>query len=319
MQLPQDLRTAIEAEVAHADGRALSTAASELSALYREGGVAPAMRTREQRLAYTLVRMPATYAATRAALVEVADRLGDTPVRSVLDLGAGPGTVAWAAADVFPDLERITMIERDRELMALGKRLAQSSPDDVVASAAWMNASATEGPLETHDLVIASYVCGEIIEKGQRILTSAMLEAAGLAAVVIEPGTPAGYATVLKARDRLIREGARVIAPCPHSDACPMMGNDWCHFAARVERTALHRRIKGAELSYEDEKYSYVAVTRGEFEPAASRLIRRPLIRHGHVILDLCGGEGLGRTVVAKHDKAHYKLARKAHWGDAWE
>ena len=157
-----------------------------------------------------------------------------------------------------------------------------------------------------------------------------------VAAVMVEPGTPAGFATVLAARERFVREGARVIAPCPHSAACPMTGNDWCHFGARVERTALHRRVKGADLGYEDEKYAYVAVAGGGTEPAdstaaagatrathaaapaAARIVRRPLIRHGHVILDLCTADGLVRTVVAKHDKGHYRAARKAHWGDAW-
>ncbi|MCI0389431.1 MAG: small ribosomal subunit Rsm22 family protein [Acidobacteria bacterium] len=35
-----------------------------------------------------------------------------------------------------------------------------------------------------------------------------------------------------------------------------MADGDWRHFAARIERSSLHRRINGAELGYEDGKYS---------------------------------------------------------------
>jgi len=62
-----------------------------------------------------------------------------------------------------------------------------------------------------------------------------------------------------------------------------MAGTDWCHMAARVERTSLHRRLKGAELPYEDEKFSYVIATRTPVDRAAARIIRRPDVQKGFV------------------------------------
>ena len=41
---------------------------------------------------------------------------------------------------------------------------------------------------------------------------------------------------------------------------------DWCHFTQRLPRSRAHKQIKGAELPFEDEKFSYVALTRA---PAA--------------------------------------------------
>ena len=110
--------------------------------------------------------------------------------------------------------------------------------------------------------------------------------------MIVEPGTPDGYTRVIEARDRLIDAGFRVAAPCPHSAACPIVpGEDWCHFSARVSRSSLHRQVKGGSLPYEDEKFSYVAAARFPATPAPSRVVRRPQIRKGQVLLDLCETE----------------------------
>ena len=129
----------------------------------------------------------------------------------------------------------------------------------------------------------------------------------------------------MRARDRLLAAGFRVAAPCPHSAACPIVpGEDWCHFAARVSRSSLHRQVKGGSLAYEDEKFSYVAAVRppaadSPVVPAPARVVRRPQIRKGQVLLDLCeADERLRRTTVTKRHGDLYKAARDAEWGDAW-
>lgn len=59
--------------------------------------------------------------------------------------------------------------------------------------------------------------------------------------------------------------GAHVLAPCAHERPCPMDGTTrWCHFAQRVARTAAQRSVKGAgSRTYQDERFSYVALRRG--------------------------------------------------------
>ncbi len=68
----------------------------------------------------------------------------------------------------------------------------------------------------------------------------------------------AGFETIRKARTTLISMEEHILAPCPHQGPCPMTENDRCHFAERVERTSLHRKMKEGTLGYEDEKYSSV-------------------------------------------------------------
>jgi ribosomal protein RSM22 (predicted rRNA methylase) len=322
MQIPGDLRQAIEGELHGADWRAVAKAAAELSDRYRaEEREGPFMSSDEHRLAYLATRMPATYAAAYAALDETAARIGDAEVASVLDVGAGPGTAAWAATDVFPDVERVTLVERDTKLVSAGKRLAVASEREAMRSAAWVttDVSRTLPRFEPHDLVVLSYALGEVSRA--QTLVDACWDAARVAVVVVEPGTTRGFEAVLAARDRLIGKGAEIAAPCPHHEACPMAAaGDWCHFAQRVERTAEHRRLKGGQMPYEDEKFSYVAAAKVPVEPATARIVRHPSHHPGHIRLELCVADGLlHRHVATKSNKEEFRAARKSKWGDSWE
>lgn len=97
-----------------------------------------------------------------------------------------------------------------------------------------------------------------------------------------------------------------------------MAGGDWCHFSARVERSSLHRRLKGGTLGHEDEKFSYVAATKHAFPFPASRVLREPVRHSGHVILKLCTEEGVKQPTISKKMGELYKQARKVEWGDVF-
>ena len=125
---------------------------------------------------------------------------------------------------------------------------------------------------DTADLVVASYMIGEISDAEQRALAELMWEKTRDTLLVVEPGTPAGYARIIALRERLIALGAHVAAPCPHDGKCPLQTPDWCHFTQRLQRSRAHKQVKGAELPFEDEKFAYVALTR---EPAAQRPFSR--------------------------------------------
>src|SRR4029077_16845126 len=122
--------------------------------------------------------------------------------------------------------------------------------------------------VEPSDLVIASYLIGEVSDSERRSLAERLWMKTRDTRLVVEPGTPAGYARIVELRAQLIASGAHVAAPCPHDQACPLAAPDWCHFTQRLPRLRAHIQVKGAELPFEDEKFGYVVLTR---EPIASR------------------------------------------------
>ena len=284
----------------------LKHAASAMSEAYRESR-AVRLPDPARTAAYLVTRMPATFAAAHAVLRELRQRLGARPILSVLDIGAGAGGASLAARECFPEAQTITMVERDSALAAAAHQW--------LPEAAVMLEDVTRiNALPPHDLVMAAYSLGEIAEP----LAARLWQAARVALVAIEPGTPRGSALILKVREALLEAGARMVAPCPAATPCPLAAPDWCHFAARVERSSLHRRIKDAELCYEDEKFSYVAVAREPADLPASRIIRRPRQRPGLIELETCAPGGVRTVRAPRSDRQAFRAARQASWGAAW-
>lgn len=317
MKLPSSLLAAIELETESVDVRQLSEAREELTRRYRQPTGSPCMTTEAQRNAYIFSRLPATYAALNASM-EALRQIADWSPTSLLDLGTGPGTAMWAASENFPSLETITLIEKDPSLSVIGKRLAEKSDHTALRSARWQIGDLEQiKELPPHDLVVLSYSIGELKPDAMLPLIDLSWKAAGKLLLIVEPGTPAGFERIRQVRSRLIEQGAYLAAPCPHALACPMAGGDWCHFSARVERTSLHRKLKGGSLGYEDEKFSYVAVSKEQMPLPESRVLSDPSRHSGHVSLKLCtSNEGLQQRTLSKKQGDLYKKARKAEWGD---
>lgn len=135
--------------------------------------------------------------------------------------------------------------------------------------------------------------------------------------VLIEPGTPQGFANLRAVRAHLAALGAYVAAPCPAgSETCPMTGENWCHFAVRVQRTRLHKALKGGDAPFEDEKFSYLALTREPpVHPCRARLLRHAQIAPGRILLPVCEADGERTLTVTKKDPL-WKRARKIRWGE---
>lgn len=318
MHLPHSLQSAIDSFMESIEIGKLTEAREELTDRYRQHKNSQYMTTDAQRQSYVVSRLPATFAALQSALKAIQDR-ADLPIKSILDLGAGPGTGMWAACESFPEIEIVTLIERDQSLTQMGKQLAQFSEHPAIRSASWQEADLEHlDNLLPHDLIILSYSVGELIPERMMTLINLCWNSARQLLLIVEPGTPVGFERIRLIRRQLIDWGAHLIAPCPHHEACPMQGGDWCHFSARVERSSLHRRLKGGSLGHEDEKFSYVAATKSSFILPDSRVLRHPLRHSGHVILKLCTSKGVQQPTISKKMGDLYKKARKVEWGETF-
>ena len=305
VELPPELMEAMGRLPALPQDR-LRAAVARLSGSYRAGRPT-AIANEDDAAAYVIYRMPATYAAATAALRATKAALLNSQPRSLLDVGAGMGAAAWAATRIFPSIDQVVLVESDPRMRQVGQFLAESDP--TLQRAAWKTDICDQA-----DIVVVSYALGEM----PAAVIERLWDATRQVLLVVEPGTPAGYATVIDARRYALAQGAYVAAPCPHGDECPLEPPAWCHFSQRLPRTHLHRSVKDASLSWEDEKFSYVALSRKTPTPVRTRLIGRPRYGKRVVRLPLCTVDGIQQRTVAKSDRA-YKQARHAAWGDAFD
>lgn len=320
MNLPRHVTDALETLLHGVSRTDLAQRAANLSRSYRSGSASPdAIASFPDALAYAVTRMPATFAAVSAALAYAVEQLPDWHPDSLLDLGAGPGTASFAALDLWPGIQHITMVEQNAASRSLARKLGDKAPMPALSGVHIIAADLTTDTahLPAADLVLAAYLLVELPDAEVAPLVQAAFGKARQALVLVEPGTPAGFERIRMARTALIGLGAMPVAPCPHALACPILAPDWCHFSVRLPRSRDHRLTKQADRSFEDEKFSYLAVSRGR-PPAISgpRLISPPRISKAEVTLRVCDIPQIAERRISRQDKLDYKAAKKLGWGD---
>jgi ribosomal protein RSM22 (predicted rRNA methylase) len=139
--------------------------------------------------------------------------------------------------------------------------------------------------------------------------------------LIIEPGTPSGFNNIIQARDKLIEKGFSAIAPCTASNGfCPLRDSesDWCHFVERLDRSRVQKHLIKGELGYEDEKYSYLLMSKYPIHSDGKRIISRPNITKYSVSFEVCS-EKSGHIVVKKREnKNNFKIMKKSIRGDLY-
>ena len=326
MQLPPSLRHSLETFAAAFPRAELERASCQISERYRrleKGDSMLGITSAVEAMAYGATRLPATYSAISTALEALKHGLSDFAPISVLDVGAGPATAIFAALEHWPSIATLALIEPNGHLSALGEKLLQASHPN--GHPVWRKAEIISLALENerHDLVLCGYVLNEIAqEKGKVAVEDTvkkLWQATAGAIVIVEPGTPAGYATLMHVREWLIKTGAYLAAPCTHSESCPLapqMSQKWCHFSVRVERSKLHRQVKkDAALPYEDEKFAYIVATRQPPVIPTLRIIGHPRGTRA-VEADVCTSSGEAKHLIIAKSHPQHKAFRKAEWGD---
>ncbi|PZF76399.1 SAM-dependent methyltransferase [Aestuariivirga litoralis] len=313
MSLPENLQAAVTAWLA-AQAGSRRPGSQALSQTYRAGGTSAGVDLGS----YLVARLPATFAAVDRVLAELARlRPGFAP-RSLLDAGSGPGTASWAALGHWPGLDAITFLDSSPPFLALAAALARQGP------AALAGATPVGGRMEdippglVADLVIAAYALAELPLDRAAATAAALWRASREALVLVEPGTPQGFARLRAVRQLLLTQGAVPVAPCCHALACPMAGDDWCHFSVRLARSRAHMHAKAARVPFEDERFAYLVLARGGAPQGGGRIVAPPQQAKPGVSFRLCSEGRLETRHVARRDGAAYKWARKLDWGDLW-
>ena len=192
------LNDALSAVLSEADAAKLAKDAKTISENYRlrTGSGARLLTKESEALAYAASRMPATAAAAFTAISRAIAAADVIPL-TLLDCGAGTGAVSWAA-DALIDLESITCLEREDAMRAVGSRLMQEA-GGALGTAAWASWDLTDKtPLPRAGLVVEGYMLGELAESMRLPAARRLWDAAGDMLILIEPGTPQGFANVAK-------------------------------------------------------------------------------------------------------------------------
>ena len=321
MELPIELRSLIEEKLEKSNIKELKNNSESISLKYREkSGKGNRLVTEEiEALAYAAVRMPATYSAVNTALKNTFE-IYNPEIESVLDVGAGTGAGTWAVRN-FVDLNGSICLERENVMRNLGENLMRESEIDELRSVKWEKFDLVNSDIRYNaDLVICSYVLNELNEADRRMALEKLWNATNKILLIIEPGTPQGFAEIKELRKILINKGGSIVAPCPNIEKCSMPENDWCHTTCRVARTKIHKMLKNGDVPYEDEKFSYIAVSKEKIEKYDfARVLRHPKIESGKITMQVCSNDGIEEKVITKKDKELFKMARKVGCGDKIE
>lgn len=317
--LPTALRRGIADFSSNVSGHEIAASTEKISENYaKHNRTRSAITDNIDVVAYLTARCPATFAACVAAFSALAKRAPSLAPLSVLDIGAGPGTACWAAVEQWPNIENFTMVDENEGLLSAARSLCVGSGSRALREARIRRAVISRALAEEqHDLVVANYAIGELTLSTMRIILPKLWRSAHRALVLIEPGTPEGFACIDAAREILIKAGAKIAAPCPHSAPCPILEPDWCHFSQRLPRSRDHMRAKGAKLPFEDEKFSYVAATRNILlNDPEERIIDRPKTGKLGMQFRLCGKMKISERQILRRDKPSYHELRHRKWGD---
>jgi ribosomal protein RSM22 (predicted rRNA methylase) len=316
--LPAAFKATLETKLHGLSRQDAAQRAARISQTYRGGGTSRTIASAADAIAYAVVRMPATYAAVAASLNAFTELRPDFSPTSLLDVGAGPATASFAAADAFPSLASFAALDANPALRTLALDLATETGRLGALDYTLGDARALLEQAAPADLVLASYVINELSEAERARLAGMLWAKTRDTLVIVEPGTPAGYARIIAVRAQLIAAGAHVAAPCPHDRACPLVAPDWCHFVQRLARSRAHKQVKEVDVPFEDEKFIYLAMSRTPIAWPAARVLAPTVITKVSATAKLCCADGaLQLAGIPRRDKIAFAQARRWAWGDA--
>ena len=317
MKIPDLLEIAIEKEIQGIKITELKEAAKKLSDRYmNEKRTGQTLLSKEKEaLAYSIMRMPATFCAVTTALRHTLNIANNCNIETVLDVGAGTGAATWAINELI-NPNQIICLEREEAMRNVGQALMKHLEEKEKVQ--WINEDITSTQhIKGADLIISSYMINELKQEERKKVIKKLLELESKMILIVEPGTPEGFKNIKEIQKIALEMGAYIIAPCTHQQICKLTENDWCHTTIRVERNKTHKLLKSADAPYEDEKFSYIAISKQNLGTAKSRILRHPIIETGKITLKLCTNGNIEQKTITKKEKEQFKQAKKKKCGDS--
>lgn len=320
MQLPNEILEKIENLAMEFQRKELADCFQEVSQKYCGKKHGESIVTqRKETIAYATARMPATYGAVSSVISQLMAKLSKNKldsIHSLLDIGAGTGAATLAISNQIL-LEDITCLEREDKMIMLGKELFSISSQKEVREAVWKKRDIINKKItENADMVVVSYMLNEMPEEKKFLFLEEIWKHVNQILIIVDPGTPTDFKNIIQIKDFLVEKGANVIAPCSCEKGCPLPEEDWCHFLCRVERTKLQKSVKKADVPFEDEKFTYLVVTKEKLEETKCRVIRPPIITSNWIEVKVCKDGKIEKLVFTKKQKEEYKMAKKLKVGD---
>jgi len=249
-------------------------------------------------------------------------------LRSVLDLGAGPGPASFAALE--QGAERVTLMDTSEEALKAARRLMESLPGTKTELSALRRDFEEDDNLEggPYDLIVACHSVNELwkgradaMGRRRALLENAIARLSeGGILLVIEPSALVTCRPALALRDLLLenaeRRGLSCVAPCPGSFPCPIAAageGRGCHSTWPWQPSGpVAALAKAAGLDRDSAKATWFALRKGPAAPAqpdspppvpatlAGRIISEPMLnKAGRVRYIVCTASGLA-TLSAK-------------------
>lgn len=269
-------------------------------------------------LVYLLTRFGNIFQVINDIFDKLESKTNLDDIKSVLDVGSGPGTVIFNLLEKLVSLDEITIIEKNRLFVKHFQEISRKSPYKVLKQARVKTEDITnyDFNLPKHDLVISSYMFNELDSKSILKVAKDLWNRTDNLLVIVEPGSVKGFSNIRHIRNNLVKEGAHVIAPCTNEKSCPMSKEDWCHFYKRIERTKVQRYLKDGTESFEDEKFSYIVLSKKpSLDVHKEVILRHPEHSKIGVKFNVCSDEGIKEKTYTKKEE-NFKALKKLDWGD---
>ena len=306
---------------------------AQLSDLYtiERGVLAREQRDRAHLLAKSLYFLAADAPKVAIALRECRSRSARfSQTTRIIDIGCGVGATTVGALLAIAEEGRsagpVLLVGMDSEPSVLAiwaktvSRMAEILGVDATVTTRvgdLRSAASNCGTLHDSDLILCQTALNELLagahasnaELHHDPATIEVVASWGRAAptLIIEPALRSTTRALQRLRDALVARGdLRIVAPCPHAQACPMLPQprDWCHESRVVEPTPRVAEINAITRRRDNRLlFSMLAI-----EPASPiadlpsdtilwRLVSDPLGSRGKTERWVCGSDGRLRVV----------------------